>query len=776
MRRRIGLGMVALLAWIGGAAADERRIPLSNLMDGRERIELRGEAQTLAMTLVVPPMAPLTGAVLSLRYENAIDVLPERSHLLLALNGQPLAELPMTAFRAGPVTASITLPPDRFRIGENRLEVVQEAQNRALCSPRGTFDLWTRLHLAQSSLTLKADGEPPVPGLAQLRTLLAASDRANEPLTILRAGSAMTADHLGWGAVLAQVYGRFLGGRAPRVETAFVSTPAGLRGLGHKVALAGTRDELAPVLPSGLLERITGPFLGILPSAGGGFVLVVSGRMPEEVDAAALRLADGERPLPAEPSAVVERASPGVPPPNPRPVQREGRVTLADLGFRTATHTGYRYAGSVTVRLPADFQPVADRVVTVRVDGRFEGEYGAGTALSIRVNDRASGILDLDRRSTPKLDRAEVRLPMTAFRPGDNSIEFEAVLYPAKAGDCLRNSRKPSFTLAETTELEFPGFARVAVLPDLGIAARTGFPYARPGGPDRKGTFDLIVVGEGEAWKGAALTLMARMAQGADTLARPVPVIGWRDPGDRDALIAGPVGELPDAALRAAGVPAGWLTAALESGARMTAAVALDASLPEADRRRQIETLAGGEGNAAARWRNEPVSPVDEGAWGWAVRQTRKLAADLDDLGLRASVAPAADPMARIGTDGRLPDTALLQFEGAPGTRSTWTVLTGADSALAEKAVAALTAPARWDAVGGASLLWRSDGGTPVVLEAVETYGLISDRGDAGNLFLIAAAFLSHRIGLLFGLLLTLVVVLAVSMHLLLRLGRPKQE
>lgn len=788
MKRWLGL-VAALLIAAGTAHADERRIPLSNLLDGVERIDLQGETDQVALTAVLPPTAPLGGAVLTIRYENSVDVLPERSRLVVSFNDQAVAELPMTAFRAGPVSASISLSADRLRVGENRIVVTQEAQNRAVCTPRGTYDLWTRIHLSQSSLVLKSDRPIPAPDLAQLRVLLTASDRADQPLSILRVGQAMSRDHLGWGTMIAQAYGRALGERAPRVESGYVRDAADLRAAGAKAVLVGTRAEVGDLLPGEIAGRIAGPFLAVLPSGTvpGGFLLVVSGRTPEEVDTAALRLADLDHTtLPAEAATVIDKA-PVIP--AAADVRAEGRVTLGALGFRTVNHLGYRYQDSVHLRLPADFRAVADRAVIARIDGGFEGEYGPGTLLNVRVNDQAAGTIEVDRRSTPKLERAELRLPMRLFRAGDNRVTFEAVLNPVSETECLRSTRRPGFTLRDSTELEIPGFARAVDLPDLGISTRTGFPYLRPAEPQRKGAFDLIVVGEDEQWRSIAMTLAARLSQGAEAPLRPVPVLGWHDPGARDALIVGPVNQLPNGALAATGVPPGWLTAVLEAGARMSVAEAGGTGLPEVDRRRMIQTLIGdalpakrgmgtanaGETSGDTRW--EAPAGTNSGTDGLMVKARRAIDWLLARLGESELTGPAArtgDTIAGLGADGRLPDTALVQFEGLPGAHSTWTVLTGADAANAARATWALTAAPRWSKVSGATVLWRADGGEALTLPASGTYAVISDPANLGNLFLIAATFLSQRIGLLFGLLLVLVTVLAMSLHFLLRAGRTK--
>lgn len=800
MRRLVLALLLALAAWSPALAGDERTIALSNALDGAAQAEMHGEVDELPLVAMVPPMAPLRQVVLTIQYENGIDLLPERSRMLLAVNGEPVAELPLSAFR-GPVTASITLPADRIRPGENRITLRQEAQHRAFCNVRGTFDLWSRVHLARSALVLRTDAPPPVPDLAMLPQLLAASDRAEIPLTILRVGAAMRPDHLGWGTLIAQGYALALGERAPRVASIALPAPQpgeapavalpGPAAPSPKAVLVGPRDELAGVLSPGILQTIGGPFLGVYPSgsAPGGFLIVVSGRTVDEVDQAALRFADIHRPLSTQASALVEASAVPVPS-RPDTVLGPGRYRLAQLGVPTVTHTGYRYTGRLDVRLPADYKPVADRTIALRINAAFEGELGRGAVLNLRVNGRMAGAIEVDQRSSGDIRRAEMRLPMNLFRPGGNRIEFQAELPPAQETDCLYAIRKPRFTLFDNSEVEVPTFARLVTLPDLGTTARTGFPFLRSDGM-RAEPFDLIVAGKDEAWYGVALTLVARLAQSAGEVLRAVPSVGWNAPAGRDALIVGPVGSLPQAALGGTQLAPDRLASLLEAGTRMSQALASGEPLPDAERRRIVERLRsvrtparapnalagaapGGMESSAARWERlaeRTVPPPADQPMSLQGMLSRVL--ELVSWTGSAGVAVAnSDLMPVIGGDDFLPDTALLQFAGPGGDRSTWTVLTGTDAAVAERATERLVTAALWADVEGGAALWRSGGGGVADLKPLVTYNILVNPRDLGNVFLIVASNLSQRIDVLFGLLLAAVLLLAVTMHLLLRLGR----
>lgn len=792
-------------------ASDDRTIVLASALDGTPRMEMQGEQDEFAISVMVPPMAPLRQVVLTIQYENGIDLLPERSRLLLAVNGSPVAELPLSA-NQGPVTAAITLPPERIRPGENRITFRQEAEHRVFCTVQGTFDLWSRVHLARSTLVLRSDSPPPAPDLAMLRKLLASSERGDGPLAILRVGSTLQPDQLGWGALIAQGYALAVGERAPRVTSVALpkpqleDLPASLPGPvapASKAVLVGPRDELAGVLAPGILQSITGPFLGVYPSGPvpGGFLIVVSGRTADEVDRAALRFADINGQLPPQTSAIVD-ALPAPAAARTEALLSPGRHRLAELGFPTATHTGYRYSGRFEVQLPADYKWVADRAITLRINAAFEGEIGRGAVLNVTVNGRIAGAIEVDRRSSGDIRRAEIGMPMSLFRSGRNRVEFHAELPPAQQTDCVYAVRRPRFTLYDTSELEVPPFARQVTMPDLGATARTGFPFRRP---DRQ-PFELIVTGQSEAWQSAALTLVARLAQSAGEVLHPVPAIGWHQPDGRDALIVGPVGRLPEIALGGAQIAPDRLASLLEAGARLSQALAAREGLSEDERRQLMMQLANAQtapvvgALPSADAGSPPVRPETNAArWdrlaGLGTQTTGPLQLSPQGilervLGLvgwfgaaEANVAAVKPDPQRQGTE-LLPEAALLQFAGpdnrktaweGPGRRwTTWTVLTGAAPHVAEQAVAGLVTAPLWSKVDGETVLWRGDGDL-VATRPADTYIVLVAPRSLWNAFLIVASNLSQRIDVLFTLLLGTVLTLAVSLHLLLRLGRRKE-
>ncbi|MBP2231751.1 hypothetical protein J2847_005070 [Azospirillum agricola] len=820
------LGVAAAL-WAGIAAPaqalDRRLIPLSSLRDGPPDVTLNGETDTAALRAFIPPTGPLSSVLLTLSYENGIDILPEKGALAVFINGAAVAELPLAAFR-GPVNATITLPASLMRPGENLIVFQSNAQHRAICTVRGTYDLWARVNLAASSLTLVSDGGAPAPDLAMMRQLLAASDRARDPLAILKAGPDIDADHLGWGAMVAQSYGLLLGDQSPRVIAAPLppvkagsnpgTGPAPASPLdtmplpSAKNILIGTRDQLAPLLGEARAAAITGPFLAVYPAAGangpggaagGAFVGVASGRTPAEVDQAVMRLADVNRPLPTQSSVIVSDSPPAPPP--PREVQEEGRYRLSDLGFPSVQHSGYRYTGRFTLTLPTGYAPVSDRAVLFHVNGAFEGDLGPGAILNVRVNGRAATAMEIDKRSSGIIDNGEMQLPMALFRPGPNVIEVEAELPPAGGTDCVFAVRRPSFTLHDSSSIEIPGFARLVTLPNLATLAQTAYPYGGMAGRDPTAPFDLVVVGKDPSWFGAAWTMAARLAQKAGDVLRIVPYVGWEGGPEDNALIVGPMAALPQAVFASAPLPADRLAGLLEAGALIAQASARGEPMAAADRRALVDRLRtgwtgnggriGGGSRALA-----PIAPVPEGG---AQSRWQRMAGDgreaasaasgwVPDWARRAMAAAAryvnrwtvvetpVDVVALTENTETLPEAALLQYK-APGTETlTWTLLTASDSRSLDRAMRSLGDGALWDKLRGGGGLWSSAAPTMTALEASRPYQVILNPFDIGNLILILARNLSQRIELLFGLLLGTAVVLTVAMRLLLKPGHAKRS
>ncbi|HYF87494.1 cellulose biosynthesis cyclic di-GMP-binding regulatory protein BcsB [Azospirillum sp.] len=834
MRHHTGVGrsgwfLLALLSlWIGFAApllaADKRVIPLSNLRDGQPEVTLHGETETVALRAVLPPVVGLSSVVLALTYENGIDILPEKGSMSVYINGSPVADLPLSAFK-GPVNASITLPASLMRPGENQIVFQTNAQHRAICTVRGTYDLWARVNLAASSLTLVSDGGVPQPDLAMMRQLLVAADRAREPLAILHPGSEIDADHLGWGAMAAQSYGLLLGDQTPQVTAVPAQPPAkpaakpGASGApsletlplpGGKNVLIGTRDRIAPLLGEARAAAITGPFLAVYPlpaSGGGAFVAVASGRTQQEVDLAVMRLADVSRPLPTQSAMIVTDAGPPAPLPHP-PVQAEGRYRLSELGFQTVQHSGYRYAGRFTLTLPTGFAPVSDRSILFHVNAAFEGNLGPGAVLNVRVNGKSAGAIEVDKRSSGVIDNGEMPLPMAMFRPGPNVIEVEAELPPAGGTDCVFAVRRPTFTLLDSSSIEIPGFARLVTLPSLGGFANTAYPYGGLAGGEPAAPFDLVVVGREPAWFGAAWSLTARLAQRAGDLMAVVPYTGWDGAPDDNALIVGPVAALPQAVFASAPLPADRLAGLLEAGALIAQASARGEPMAAADRRALVDRLRLGWSGSAARpgiarpgavpsplgfagtaqaadggtqnrWQRMAgeVKDASSASGGWVPDWARRVMAAAARYVNHWTVEDApVDVVALTENADQLPEAALLQYR-APGTDPlTWTLLTASDPRSIDRAMRSLGEAGLWDKLRGGGALWSSAAPAVTTLEASRPYQIILNPFDIGNLILILARNLSQRIELLFALLLGTAVVLTVSMRLLLKHGHQERS
>lgn len=822
----LALVCVAAVSGVADAATapDRRVIPLASLRpadaSGPETaprpvdVVLNGEDDTLVLPLTLPPVGHLTSVTLTIGYENSIDILPEKGGLMLLINSVPVAELPLSAFK-GPVNAAVTLPPNLIRPGENRIAVRAQAQHRAICSVRGTYDLWTKIRLAESSLTLVSGDPAPLPDLAMLRSLLAAADRLTEPLTILSPGPTVTPDHLGWGALVAGFYGLMLGDRAPAVAAA--PAPPSLDGAvmpGGKNILIGTRNEVAPFLGEARAALITGPFLGIYPAAGpagsgSGFVAVVSGRTPAEVDRAVERLTDPARPLPPQSVVVGDAPAAARPEPSGPFLVGEGRHRLSDLGFASVSHSGYRYRGRIPLRLPAGYAPVADRSMILRVNAAFEGDLGPGAVLGVSVNGRPAAALEVDKRSSGLIRRGEMPLPMDLFHPGDNVITVEAEMPPAGGTDCVFALRRPVFTLDDSSEIEIPGFARTVTLPALDETVRTGFPYGSTEGQGAE-PFSLLVMGKDPVWFGAAWTLTARMAQRAGALLHPVPFTAWDGLPPGNAVIVGPVGGLPQSAFAGAVLTADQLAGLLEAGGLMAQAGASGDPMAPADRRALVDRLraawAGRSGMGAGPSRSLssavpvaaqptaalPLEAAADSRSRWQRLAEAQRPGPVADLvpdwftralgGITAAVTrwttpeTAVDAAAQaLGSDA-LPEAALLQFRAPDGHDAAWTVLTAPEPRAMGRAMKSLVGAGVWDRLGGGATLWSSAAPAVTVLPPTQPFQVILNPLDLRNLILILARTLSQRIEVLFALLLGTAVLLAVSMHLLLRRGHGDRE
>jgi cellulose synthase operon protein B len=227
-------------------------------------------------------------------------------------------------------------------------------------------------------------------------------------------------------------------------------------------------------------------------------------------------------------------------------------MPLSDLGVTTQEFSGRRLRTDFTVGIPSDFYAGSYGQTEILLDAAYTDDVLPGSHIDVYVNDNIAATYPINAGGGAILRHLPVKVTMRHFRPGDNRIAIEAVLMTAADATCapgataLNNQR---FVLFDTSEFVMPDFARIGRTPDLAALSGTGFPYNRA-------DYELPVVvdrTQSEALSTAA-TLLARMSVAAGRLIPIDTTQTMASVADRNALIVGPISQIPATVLAQVGI------------------------------------------------------------------------------------------------------------------------------------------------------------------------------------------------------------------------------
>ncbi len=739
----------------------------------------------------VPQPAQAVQATLVTRFQNAADVLPARSRLVLSVNGEAVARLRPAAI-TGQAEVAVGVPVSLLQATGNTLTISTRHAHRVSCTLNSVHDLWTKIDATATRLDIRyREVVPPIrPG--NINVWLGAGVFGARPVTMLIPGALDGEALLSQAAYVAQGLGARLpatqreivvaptraavaaAGDVPAEAFAGVDIPAMRRGL---YVLLGTREELRPLLGGDLAAEIVGPHFSVHRLGGdpGKVAFVVSGISRTDVLDAARRFAgldDRGGPSRLEP----------LPPQNPRWPRLEAgpTYTLADLGYRSRRFDGLQYREIVAWSLPADLFPRHQQEAIISLNYAYGADLGPDAELVIHLNGETVAAFDLDDADGEIVDGRQLRLPLTYFRPGRNDLTFEAKLPVAEGTDCLALSEAPDpdgggrtrFALFEDTSIAFSDFSRLYTLPDLHLLSSDGYPYTAA----QDEPVDLYVASPHPGPISAALTLVAQLrgrgGPGFD-------IVGFhRFPSlsSRDMLIVGSAPRLDSEVLDAAPVARDQLIGTLVEPAQPA-----------------IDGPGGGSvagPRAAAPPASGMASGEAEGVQDWLEsRRTRDAAprrrstpeSDLGPVrrGLRRLTEMAAQ--AREG-DGRLrvpfdPTGLVMQYQSPQAPGETWTVVSAASPAALGAAARDLARGHLWHGFAGQALFFKSGGARIDAATPDDRYYITSGDVDMATLMLVAGNWFSEGVIVLIALVLvTCMLFGALTYNMLSRAGRDTDE
>lgn len=415
-----------------GAQASDVLLPLRpRSPQGEETVghRLQGEYPEEGFWLFLP--RSIDGASLAITTLSSINLLPDRSHATVRVNGTEIGAVVLENFSAAG-TMMLPVPDGLLTAGRNLVEVHLEQVHRVLCGPDASFGLWTDIIAHQSGITIP-------------RTELGL-----DPLSFIAAVSAQ----LGQGKTFSLAndsYAQVMNASpyVARIESLFEGLPPEIT-VEDYYTVAEQRPQLARV--TALPEQYSVPDLPTFQRGGDGAIVLLTNSGQAEATEALLTRALG--PMPA--STALPAVAPGE------------RQSLSDLGVSTLEGRGHYIRQAVSFRLPWDWLVLASQRAQLRLDYAFARNLPKGALLLVKINDETIRLLPLDdaQQAGRRLDPLLIPFAANQLQPGVNEISFEALVPGEPADAACAPQPAPVFQISDTTSLVVPESPRM-VLPRI---------------------------------------------------------------------------------------------------------------------------------------------------------------------------------------------------------------------------------------------------------------------------------------------------------------------
>jgi cellulose synthase operon protein B len=481
-------------------------LPLSEL-GVRGSAQLRGVDGQLWLPFGIRLDEVVTAARLELRYTYSPALLPDLSHLRVAINDQVIAALPMAQEQAGTeVRRTLDIDPAYFT-DYNQLRLDFIGHYARDCEDPAHTSLWAAISdRSRLELTLA-----PLAGAADLAQLPAPffdrRDGRRLELPVLLPQQAGT-DILRSAGIVASWFGALADYRSARF-------PVVTEGMPDRNALVFATNAEQPAALS--LDPVDVPTLRYLryppprevgpdeavplaPVQREIGLLVLQGRDAAQLEQAALALVLGQAVMTGD-TVRVTAVDAGKPRPAydaPRWVHTDRPVRLADLvDDPSELQVRGRAPGpiGVNLRLPPDLLTWNRSGVPIDLKYRYTPPTAAeGSLLTASINGQLIRAFPLrpqgstggsERLLVPLLgeplaqDASALLIP--AFQLGtDNRLQFQFAFEYDRAGQCQSAFTDPVRAAVDgDSTIDLSGFPHYAAMPDLALFANAGYPYTR---------------------------------------------------------------------------------------------------------------------------------------------------------------------------------------------------------------------------------------------------------------------------------------------------------
>ena len=468
------------------ALADSIKAPLQKFT-AMSKMELHCIDGMQTVSIPVPERWKLNKVTLDLRYTASSSLIPDISQLVVKVNGSLVAQ--MKPNRQGDEVANlIDIPVELLKPGYNTISF-QAAQHymKDGCEQTCAPGLWTDISLKHTTLEMDYDLKP-VP----MKLGMAAS-WAFDPKLFPEASVNLIADmSSAEGATDAAVAASGIARRFDYRKVSFTHS-LDIKPDVDNVLIGKTAFVGALLLKYGiLLEATQAGFIKIyyLPKSDGGkdglhVLFVVTGNDAKALKIASETFANMSLPYPGVDSIhAYSFAMPNISMYGGRgELTPDKKLDFKTLGMSPLTFQGMGAVAngpsSIDFRLPPDFLIKQNEYAKLVLNFSYGSGLLQDSALAIEVNGTRVHDIHLSNQDGSYLSDYKVEIPTYLFKPGKNTISFNAFLNTQHKLCDLVNENGPFVTVFDNSTLYFPPMPHFVKMPKLELFTLNGFPFTR---------------------------------------------------------------------------------------------------------------------------------------------------------------------------------------------------------------------------------------------------------------------------------------------------------
>lgn len=484
----------------GGVSSKSRSMNLRQLGIDYE-LTLRGTQGSAGVPFGVRTDELVQSAILNLKYSSSPALLPDLSHLRVAVNGVTVDAIPLqTGNQSGKIrTANVSIDP-RLITAYNRIDIQLVAHYSRDCENPDNSSLWANID-ASSTLTLNTRQV----ALANELSLLPVpffdphdTRRLELPFYFAQMPEANILESAG---IVASYFGALAGYRGATFPVSMKSFPSS----GNAVMVSkldALPKNLTDLYPE--LAHLNGPGVAIIPNPKDSYgkLLLVLGKDAKEIRIAASALAL-HAPLAGSVAAVdsFDSGSPRKPYDAPNWISDKFPVRFGDLVDQNAqtgklSVTGYQpEVIRVGLQLPPDLFVWGHEGVPVTLKYRYTVPTKDGlSALNISINEAFVTSLPLDGHPSAqwppirwwnslsprgKMPIVQKLLLPTQPLSSNSQLKFHFLFDRQQGAKCSNTYPDVSAAVDGDSTIDISDFPHYLAMPNLAAFGNAGFPFTR---------------------------------------------------------------------------------------------------------------------------------------------------------------------------------------------------------------------------------------------------------------------------------------------------------